>query len=112
MSLPSITRLSETNHMGDLLSSASLLLTLITLLYSLWYPEIIQARDTRVPPDKRDRGPDHTRVKGVYSTKALPLAIAAVLLTAVFTPDTIRILWTSIRHANEVGLRSVLDFNA
>ena len=112
MSLLSITRLSEVNNMGDLLSSASVLLTLIALLYSLWYPEMVQAIDTVVPPDKRDREPDHKRVKGVYSTKARPLAVAALILTVVFAPDTVRILCASAKHASEGGLRSILDYNA
>jgi len=51
-------------------------------------------------------------VKAVYSTKARPLAGAAIILTAVFTPDAVRILSASIHHASEAGLRSVLDYNA
>lgn len=98
--------------MGDLLSSASVLLTLIALLYSLWYQEIVQAINTIVLANKVDRTPDYTRVKVVYSTKARPLAVAAIILTAVFTPDTVRILGVSIHHASEAGLRSALDYNA
>jgi hypothetical protein len=98
--------------MGDLLSSASVLLTLIALLYSLWYQEIVQAIDTEVPVNKQDRKPAHKRVKGVYSTKARPLTVAAFILTVVFAPDTVRILCTSVKHASEGGLRSILDYNA
>jgi hypothetical protein len=98
--------------MGDLLSSASVLLTLVALLYSLWYPEIMQAINTDVPANKSDRKPDHQRVKAVYATKARPLAVAAVILTAVFAPDSVRILSVSIHHALETGFRSALDYSA
>jgi hypothetical protein len=98
--------------MSDLLSSASLLLTLIALLYGMWYQEIVQATDIIVQDQPRDRVQDHKRAKGVYLTKAMPLAVAAVVLTLVFAPDSVRILFASANHARKCGWRAIADYDA
>lgn len=98
--------------MSDLLSSASLLLTLIALLYGMWYQEIVQAIDTIVQPQPRDRVQDYQRANGVYLTKAMPLAVAAIVLTLVFAPDSVRILFVSANHARQYGWRAIYDYDA
>jgi hypothetical protein len=97
--------------MGDLLASASLLLTLIGLLYALWYPEIVQALDIKKKPHPQDRIHDHKRVKDVFFSRAVPLAVAAVALTTVFTPALLKIVFNSGRHAFTTGWRAILDYD-
>jgi hypothetical protein len=98
--------------MGDLLGSASLLLTLIALLYSLWYPEIIQALNIKVKNHAADRVQDHEHVRSVYVSRAIPLAVAAVALTVVFAPDVVRIIVTSVINVSRKGWLSTLDYDA
>jgi hypothetical protein len=98
--------------MSDLLSSASLLLTLIALLYGMWYQEIVAAIDTFVDDQPADRKPGYDRARGVYLTKAMPLAVAAVILTLVFTPETIKVMIGSLEHARADGWRAIYDYDA
>jgi hypothetical protein len=98
--------------MSDLLSSASLLLTMIALLYGMWYQEIVKAIETVVQAQPQDRVPDRKRVKSVFRTKALPLAVASAVLTVVFVPVTIKILVVSVNHVCDHGWKAVRDYDA
>jgi len=98
--------------MSDLLSSASLLLTLIALLYGLWYQEIVQAIDTDVPPQPKDFKAPYKRVRGVYWAKANPLLIATIVLTVVFAPESVKILVTSINEARNSGAAAIWEYDA
>ena len=103
-----ITRSRNRKLMGDLLASASLLLTLIGMLYSLWYPEIIYALELKVKTHSADRVQDHRGSYDIYRSRALPLAVAAVTLTSVFTPNLIRIVVASFENLATSGWRSFL----
>jgi hypothetical protein len=98
--------------MGDLLSSASLLLTLIALLYSLWYPEINQALDVKVKSHAADRVKDHEQVRRVYLSKAIPLTVVAAALTIVFSPEFFKIVFQSFINLTQKRRLSVLDYDA
>ena len=80
--------------MSDLLSSASLLIAIVTVLYALWYPEIrkgikeISATDVREDNKVSD-------VAGIILWRALPLMAASLSLTAVFLKDAILIVQNS-----------------
>jgi len=98
--------------MSDLLSAASLLLTVLGLVYGTWYPEITQAIDMDYPGPKLDRKPIRRKVSRALWAKALPLAVAAVAVTIIFVPDALVIaaiglcaLWTS-------GFSSLLKYKA
>lgn len=98
--------------MGDLLSSASLLFTLIGLLYSVWYAEIQRSLEVKVKPHALDRVPDHRLVRNTFRAKLLPVTIAALCLTAVFAPNAIRIVVDSIRQFRDAGIAAVTNYDA
>jgi hypothetical protein len=77
---------------GDLLSAASLLLTVLTILYSLWYPEINNASDLPVDDHSANRKLPHEQARGVFLTKALPLSIATLALFVTATPPALDIM--------------------
>jgi len=97
--------------MGDLLASASLLLTLIALLYSLWYPEITKALEIEVKKHAADRLKDHQGAHSVYVSRALPLSLAGVALTVAFTPNLIGIAVASGKNVLTAGWKSLLDYD-
>jgi hypothetical protein len=97
--------------MGDLLSAASLLLTLIALLYGMWYSEIVAATNLTVQPQPSDRLLDYQRANGVFWTKAIPLTAAALLLSAVFLPTAVQLISRAIKHSREVGLSAIRDYD-
>jgi hypothetical protein len=75
---------------GDLLSAASLLTTVISLLYSTWYGEIKDARNIQIP--LHDRDPIIRTVRTVLWSRADPLLFAAVLLGAILTPTFVDVI--------------------
>jgi len=89
---------------GDVLSAASLLLTILAVLYSLWYSEIAAILEIRVPAHLEDASGDRRRVGNVLKTRALPLVLAAFLLTVVFLPEAVHLVVRWIRHAYNRGI--------
>ena len=77
---------------GDLLSAASLLVTVLSLLYSTWYGEINDARKSRIPLQPDDRAPVIDVVHTTLWSRAVPLIVAAALLTAALAPTTLEVL--------------------
>lgn len=75
---------------GDLLSAASLLATVISLLYSTWYDEVNNARNVNIPP--HDRDPIIKKVRAVLWSRANPLLFAAVLLALILSPTLVDVL--------------------
>jgi hypothetical protein len=74
--------------MADILSSASLLLAVLTAIFSLFYPDIVKILDI-VPKTgslKKDNGPDYVLGIAVRNSKVLPLFIGGPILTLVFIP--------------------------
>ena len=90
-----------TTAMGDLLSAATLLLTVLTVLYSLWLPEITAASNVGVDPFPANRTETHRASRKVFLSKALPLCLAALALIATMTPPAITIVYRPIAHTLE-----------
>lgn len=81
--------------MGNLLGSASLLVAVAGLIYSVWYAEIKAALDLDVPAYGRD-----SRIRQVRTTtrsRALPIALLVVALIAALTPPVWDVVAESVR---------------
>lgn len=88
---------------SDLLAAASLLLTVLAVLYGLWYPEMAATLAIRPALHLEDSVADRRAVKRVLTQRALPLAMGSLAVTVVFTPDAARILWDSVTQIRSVG---------
>jgi hypothetical protein len=79
--------------MTDLLSAASLLLTIVGVIYGIWYGEITSAIDnTSKLPSKEhpaDRAAPLRRLRGVLCSKAIPLALASQCVSIVYLPPSL-----------------------
>jgi len=98
--------------MSDLLSAASLLLAVVSVVYGLWYPEIVHAMDTTIPKHAEDRRRPYKDVSTMLFRRSLPLAIAALVVTAVFLPDALRIGWLSINDYSESGWSALRRYDS
>jgi hypothetical protein len=79
--------------MPSLLSAASLVITMIALLYSVWYPELRRAADVEVRGhEPKDRSPETRQVEGALHRKAWPLLLAAAVPIVVFTPNAFGVI--------------------
>jgi hypothetical protein len=81
--------------MNELLTSASLLLAFLGVLFGVWYPEIIASLHTSVPRHPEDRAKPRREVSVIFLSRGLPLAIATLVAAAVFLPPAINIVANS-----------------
>lgn len=70
----------------DLLAAASLLVTCITILYSIWYQDIRNAITIKSEDHKADNEKKFATLNSVLFHQAIPLTSAAILLTLIFLP--------------------------
>jgi len=82
----------------DLLTAASMLVGAVGLLYGTWHAEISEALRTEVRPKRLDRGRDRAAVARAHNGRALPVAVAAWALVAIFTPTTVGLIVAGVRR--------------
>ena len=80
------------DHLGAVLSGASLLAAIIAVLYSLWYPAIEEALKVQRRLHVDDRQPEIEVVDRVLRGKAIPLVSATAVQAGVFLPDAVGIV--------------------
>lgn len=91
--------------MDHLMSSATLLLTVIGILFGVWYPEIAKLLEEEIPRFREDRQDIRRRVKLALNTKAYPLTISALLLALIFLPDSLKLCSVSAKALRALGWR-------
>ncbi|MGV7240617.1 hypothetical protein [Caballeronia sp. M23-90] len=98
--------------MSDLLAAASLLATVVTILYSLWYPELVKILEIRPADFKEDNEHNRSVVRRALRGKAFPLAILAVCVGAVFLPDAVSICVESYEGYAQSGFGQFSRYDA
>jgi hypothetical protein len=83
--------------MSDLLSAASLLMTVIAILYGLWHNELSAGLKIH-PGHPEDNRPSERKVYALILAKALPLTVMAWATSFVFMPEVISLSVNTIRH--------------
>lgn len=91
--------------MSDLLSSASLLIAIVTVLYALWYPEIRRGiKDIKAIHRREDE--KISEVSGILVWRAVPLTAGSFCLALLFFKDAFTLVRRSLSF--EEGLISRL----
>lgn len=98
--------------MSDLLSAASLLMAVIAIIYSLWYPELTEKLNIYPKPHKEDNVADCQLVKMALISKAIPLSILALLIALTFLPDAVKIALEAMSTYKIHGAASINLYNA
>ncbi len=89
--------------MNDILTAASLLLTVVGILYGLWYPEIMATLAQPIPKHVQDRQIPRDKVTAVLTSRAIPLSVAAALVALVFLPESASITAAAVLRLRELG---------
>ena len=98
---------------NEILSSISLLLATIALLYSSWQQDIRKARELKIPQHYIDGRVEHNFLKETLWKKAVPLCVATILITLTFLPEMVRVILLSLRNISCNGIiKSMHDYNA
>ncbi|MFA5876016.1 MAG: hypothetical protein WC901_04995 [Candidatus Margulisiibacteriota bacterium] len=98
--------------MSDQLSSLSLLLATLAVVYSLWYPEFTNATSLAVQVHIIDNKSNYKKAKNILWQKAIPLSIATIGVAAVFTPKAISICVDTIEEFLNNGITTISEYDA
>ncbi|MBM9589702.1 hypothetical protein JWG41_04550 [Leptospira sp. 201903075] len=82
--------------MNDQLSALSLILTSLSILFSLWQSPIDEVLKIEVKPHSIDNENSYKEALNILNYKAIPLALAALGSFLIFIPDTFSIIKQSI----------------
>jgi hypothetical protein len=92
--------------MADLLAAASLMVTVVTILYSLWYPEIANEIGRRVDDKAANRSPAFRAARAMLVWKTIPLFLVSATLFAINIPDTLAIIGGISFHARYSAVKT------
>lgn len=92
----------------DVLSSASLLLAVVALLYTIWQPDIQKVKDFDDERHYPDIEKNHEKLKQVLLRQAIPLTTGASLMAIIFLPEFINLIISSFQIMIAVGLLNSL----
>ncbi|WP_150587227.1 hypothetical protein [Pandoraea communis] len=98
--------------MSDLLSASSLLIAIAAILFSLWYTEIAKALEITPKTHREDNVAAHATVSGVLFSKALPVAVMALSVAAIFLPDAVKLAKDSLNAYQESGIAALENYDA
>lgn len=96
---------------SDVLASASLLLTVVTVLFSLWYPEIKYATEVSIPEHLEDASNQRQIVSKALGARVRPLLAGTIVIAITFFPIVLWELFHSWRNVRLQGLAAITDYN-
>ena len=96
--------------MSDLLSASSLLLAILTTLFSTHYSSIIEVLNFEPNNFKEDDKINYTLATSVLRTKLIPLLFASVSITLIFIPQSVKVVKTNIDYFTSLGYEK-LDYD-
>lgn len=101
--------------MGDLLAAASLLLTVVGVIYGIWYGEISAAIDdgAKLPPriHPEDRAAPLRNLRRVLLSKAIPLSIASLCVAFVYLPPSFHLVEQFVNGCLDQGPKILLHYD-
>lgn len=89
--------------MSDILSSASLLLAILTTVFGLIYPTLKEILDLKVSAHKPDNSANYKKALTIRKSRLLPLLLGSIILTLVFIPELIKQLVNSYHIVAKEG---------
>ena len=85
-------------------------MAIAAILFGLWYSEIAKALEIKPKPHREDNVAAHKIVKGVFFSKALPVAIMALSVAIIFIPDALKLVSESLAVYFDYGFKA--NYNA
>jgi hypothetical protein len=87
--------------MSDILESAALILTVIGLLLSIWYNDIVAGLNYPKPFNLADSKPRINAINKALYQKSLPLTLLSGLFSLIFIPEVVNFLDQTIFLINQ-----------
>ncbi|EGR4199034.1 hypothetical protein ACLB4W_001438 [Vibrio cholerae] len=98
--------------MGDLLSASSLLMATVTILFSLWYGEIVSILGKPKSKHSADNVGLLKEVKRVLFSKAILLVLMSLSVSLTFAPNALVIISESWKLFKEQGFPTLETYSA
>ena len=86
--------------LSDVISTASLLLALVTALMSFWYSDVTQAIGKSNPNLANERKTLLNQIAPIFWSKALPLAVGSIIIAVVFLNRALQIFFEALESFN------------
>lgn len=87
--------------LAEVISAASLVLAGLAALYTLWLPEVAEARKITPEGDPNNRAPQKLVAGRALWSKAFPLVLASGFIVAILLPRGLMILCEVGAHGHE-----------
>ncbi len=84
------------NNTTDVLTASSTLITVIAILYSLWYYDIDKYSRKELPKHEADRTTIRLTIKSILISKLIPLMLINTFYFIIFLPESINYVIKSI----------------
>jgi hypothetical protein len=98
--------------MSEILSAASLLMTVATILFSIWHREILEALEFDVQDYEKTNRNNRRKVQRVLRFKAGPLALMATATVLAFVPDWLSIVFHSAKNYYFNGFHGLANYSS
>lgn len=82
--------------MIDILSAMSAVITVIAILYTLWYDDIEKVMSSKLPPAEKDRDLQKRQNRKVWFFRAFPLFIISTVFFLMFFPELCAIATSTV----------------
>jgi hypothetical protein len=96
---------------SDLLAAGSLILTVLAVLYSIWYPNVQAKLSLVLPVQAEDAQPKLKEIRAVLTEQMIPLFIASLLTTIIFLPKAIGVLWGTVDDLSGHGFSAFSNYD-
>lgn len=83
--------------MSDTISALSSILTIVAILFGLWYPDIKHAIELKLSKHPEDNELPIKNIRSILSYKAIPLLVINFSAFIIFLPNGISILFDSVK---------------
>lgn len=84
------------DNFADIISTASLLLAVVTTLLGVWFSDVSKAIDEKDPKLPADRKTLRKRLTPIFWAKSLPLAAGSTIIAGVFANRLITVVTSSL----------------
>jgi hypothetical protein len=96
---------------ADLVQAESVLVAGLAVVYGLWYPALVAARDRKLPSHAADAAAPKGEIRALYKARGIPLAVGAAITTAAFLPPSVDVCVDTGKLIGEQGLGAVGDYD-
>lgn len=100
------------DQMSDLLSAASVILTVSGILFGLWYGDLQRVIAETIPKHLPDRKSIQGEIRSALLGKAVPLAAFSVLASLIFLPALISVVVDALSKAVHYRLGALALYDA